>query len=71
MQENLHALKSDAGTASIKPARNIGGTVYYGASQALSTGTGWYGAAREINPATSAAWTVSDVNAVEGGAEVA
>jgi hypothetical protein len=71
VQDNLLALKSDAGTASIKAAIKSGGTVYYDSTVSLGTALGATEAVREVDPATSAAWTVTNVNALEFGAEVA
>ena len=63
--------KSDAGPASMKAAQKSGVTVSYGATQVLSTSSTVYAELHETNPATSAAYTVADVNALEIGAEVA
>jgi hypothetical protein len=71
VQDNILALKSDAGAASIKAAIKSGGTVYYDSAVTLGTALGSSVAVREVDPATSAAWTVTNVNALEFGAEVA
>jgi hypothetical protein len=72
VQDNILALKSDAGAASIKAALKSGATVYYDSTVALGTALGAFAAAvRETDPATSAAWTPTNVNALEFGAEVA
>ncbi len=70
VQSVLAALKSDAGSASVKAAYKSGGTVYYDAPVSLGTSVIGYTALRENDPATSAAWTVAAVNALEFGAEV-
>lgn len=69
-QDVIYASKSDAGSASIKAAVRSGGTVYYDATVVLSTSPQCYMAVRETDPATSAAWTAANVNALEFGAEV-
>lgn len=70
VQNNLIAAKSDAGTISMKPALKIGAGVYYGATRSPNTAYGAYQDVYDKNPATSASWTVSDVNSLEGGMEV-
>jgi hypothetical protein len=66
------AKKSDAGVASLKVVDRSGGTNYYGPTTALNAGdTSVPGAIRTVDPATSAAWTVSGVNALEAGVELA
>lgn len=62
--------KSDAGAASMKQAMRIGGTVYYNSSVALPSSMGPNNTIMETSPATSSAFTVSEVNALEFGAEV-
>jgi len=70
MQDTILSLKSDAGAASIKAAVKSGGTVYYDSTISLGTSLGAYPAVRETDPATAAAWTVANVNALEFGAEI-
>ena len=66
------AKKSDAGAASLKVVDRSGGTNYYGTTTALVTGdVSIPGAIRTVDPATSAAWTASGVNALEAGVELA
>lgn len=63
--------KTDAGVRQIDPAYRVGGTNYFGAVQTLA---GAYAAHREIkqlSPATSAAWTTSEINALQIGGRVA
>lgn len=69
-QTCMCAQKSDAGAMSIKEAMRSGGTNYTGASQALATSLLIYREVRETDPATSAAWTQSGVNAAEIGTGV-
>jgi len=71
VQDNILALRSDAGAASIKAALKSGATVYYDSTVSLITALGVSSAVRETDPATSAAWTPTNVNALEFGAEVA
>ncbi|EYS89517.1 hypothetical protein CF68_32970 [Cupriavidus sp. SK-4] len=68
-QINIAALKDDAGARSIKAVTRSGGTDYSGSSQALGTGQLYYSEIRETDPATSAAWTKTNLNAAEFGAE--
>jgi hypothetical protein len=70
-QTVAHMQKSDAGTASAKLAIKSGATVYYDTTQSLGTSIAAYSQVREMDPATSAAWTVAAVNALEAGVEVA
>lgn len=71
VQENIHAWKSDTGTGSIKTALKSGASVYNSPANTLGTSVAYYGQMRETNPATAAAWTKSDVDSLEFGAEVA
>lgn len=71
VQDTIMALKSDAGSVSIKAAIKSGATVYYDTTQSLTANLTDYSALRETDPATSAAWTTASVNAIEFGAEIA
>jgi hypothetical protein len=71
IQTNMIINKTSAGTANLKAAIQSGGTVYYDPTIALSTTTTWTGAVREVDPATSSAWTVNGVNNLQAGTEVA
>jgi hypothetical protein len=72
VQAVAHMQKSpDAGTASAKVAIKSGATVYYDATRSLGTAVAAYSQVRETDPATSAAWTLAAVNALEAGMEVA
>ena len=71
IQTNMIVNKTGAGTANLKAAIQSGGTVYYDPTIALSTTTTWTAAVREVDPATSAAWTVNGVNNLQAGTEVA
>ena len=70
VQQTSVMFKSDAGAATMKAAQKSGATVSYGATRTLSTSPMLYRDMFEINPATSAAYTTSEVNALEAGAEV-
>lgn len=70
-QNNIHAWKSDAGTGNVKIVTRSGGTDYYSPSLALGTSMASYSEVREVNPATSAQWTYTDINGLETGYEVA
>jgi hypothetical protein len=70
VQDNMTALKSDAGVASLKASLKSGATVYYDPTASLGTALATYATVRETDPATAAAWTVAGVNALEFGAEV-
>lgn len=66
-----YARKTDVDTLYLKAVARLSGTNHTGSSRALSTGytylksTIW-----QTNPATSAAWTPSEVNAAEFGPQV-
>lgn len=64
------AKKSDAGARSVSLVTRSAGTDYLSTAQALPTSDGWLGAVRPTDPATSAAWTVAAVNAMEIGVQV-
>jgi hypothetical protein len=64
------ARKTDAGTRTIAPVLRISATDYVGTTQNPSTSYSGYFQAYAQNPATSAAWTPSDVNGLEAGQEV-
>lgn len=67
----LAGLNSDAGAGGFKPVVRSGGTNYYDTTVTLGATNKVYSqAVRETDPATSAAWTVAAVNALQVGAEV-
>jgi len=70
-QLNLAALKSDAGTRSIKSLIKSGSSEILGSTIALSTSQLYTLQIQVTDPATSVAWTESGINAVNCGAEVA
>lgn len=71
VQNNIIASKTGVGAASLKPVVRSGGTDYYDATLGLGASPVLSSVIRETDPATSAAWTATNVNAVEVGAEVA
>jgi hypothetical protein len=71
IQTNMTASKSDAAVAGIKAAIKSGSNVYYDSTQNLSASAVQSRAVRETDPATSTTWTVSGINGLEAGAEVA
>lgn len=62
---------SDAGGGGFKPVVRSGGTNYYDPTVTVGASNRVYSqAVRETDPATSAPWTVPNVNALQVGAEV-
>jgi hypothetical protein len=70
VQNNVIAKKTDASAISLKPAIKSGATVYYGSSVSLATSDITLKDLREVDPSTSAQWTLTNVNALEAGFEV-
>ncbi len=70
VKTTVNAHKSDTGAKSFKPAMKIGSTVYYGPTMVLTTSMVPQFDFYETSPATSAAWTPTEVNGMECGAEV-
>lgn len=64
-----YAAKSDAGARSMRAVTRSGGTDYAGSDKTLSTTYTTYKEILETNPATAAAWTITDVNNAEFGFE--
>lgn len=71
IQVNNMALKDDAGARSVANVIRSGTTDEVSSSAALSTSQLDYRSIHETDPATSAAWTVSGINALEAGTKVA
>lgn len=69
IQTNLYARKDDAGSAKIKPLHYINATDYLGTEMSIGDSYYDYFDIAETNPDTASAWTVSDVNALETGAQ--
>lgn len=68
---NGYFAKSDAGLASAKIVTRSGGTDYAPTTRTLTTSYLEFSEIRETDPATSAAWTPANVNALQVGMEVA
>ena len=65
------AQKSDAGLGQLRSVLRSGATNYFGATKVLASGWLTYqDTIREVDPATSAVWTLSGINAIEAGAQV-
>lgn len=62
--------KSDAGAASMKRVLRVGSTNYYGSNVALPSSMALSVDYIPKSPATSSAWTISEINGAEIGAEV-
>ena len=65
-----HVLKSDAGAKSFRPVVRHSGVDYGGTDVVLGLASTRSAQIYTTNPGTSAAWTISEVNAAEFGAEV-
>jgi len=70
VQNNVVVRKTDAGARSVRTVSKSGATVVTGTAVSLSTSDTTVSTLRTTDPATSAAWTVSGVNALEAGVEV-
>lgn len=68
---NLGMVKTDAGARSIAPLIVVGGTDHEGTPIPLAASLRVYGQIFGANPATSAAWTASQVNSAEFGVQTA
>jgi hypothetical protein len=67
VQHCLSAKKADAGAASLAPVIRHGGTDYPGAVLNPNTGYNVLMQIAQVNPGTSAQWTMADFNAAEFG----
>lgn len=61
--------KTDAGTCDTRNVVRIGSTNYYGSVENLSTSYLYYNTLYTTSPATSAAWSVSEIDAMQRGVE--
>lgn len=62
------ARKADAATATLAPIISTGGILYSASSDfTITTTTTEYSTTFTINPSTSIAWTVSDINSLQSG----
>lgn len=66
-----YAQKTDAATRQVINLIRAGGTTFNSAPRALTTAPTPTLTVSAVNPSTAAAWTVTDVNSVEAGVEVA
>jgi hypothetical protein len=71
IQTTVMAKKTDAGARLLKHVVRSGGTDYADTAVALSTSDTTTTSVRQVDPATSAAWTLANVNAAEIGVEIA
>jgi len=69
-QACIVARKDDGGTREIREVCRSNGTDYNGSTQAVTSAYLVYRQIREVDPATSAAWTSADLNAAEFGYEL-
>jgi hypothetical protein len=63
----IYARKDDAGTRKVAPLFRISSTDYVGSDDTLSTSYQYFGQIYENSPATSAAWSISEINNAEIG----
>jgi hypothetical protein len=71
IQHNVIAKRTSTGAIAVKPAIKSGASVYYGSPTPTITNDTTISDLRTTDPNTSAAWTVSAVNALESGLEIA
>jgi len=64
---NLVARKDDAATRKIAGVVRVGGANYAGSDITLASSYAFYQDVREVNPATSIPWAISEINAAEFG----
>jgi hypothetical protein len=70
LQLNVVAAKSDAGSRTIKPFFRIGGSNYDGSAVSPASSPTDLRHLLETSPATSTAWTSSELNGLEAGVKV-
>jgi hypothetical protein len=70
VQVGMYAAKSDAGARSLRRVVRSGGANYTGSDIALGTSYGYIYEGLVLDPATGSAWTPTNVNALQIGAEV-
>lgn len=70
IQVNYVAKKDDAAEKTIREKCRVSGSDYNGTTQYLGTSYALYSEIRENNPATGSAWSVSDLESAEFGAEI-
>jgi hypothetical protein len=69
LSHNIYAQEAGAGSQ-IKPVFRISGTDYEGDAQTLSSGTLQYQKIYETSPATSSAWSRSEIDGLEAGVKL-
>jgi hypothetical protein len=69
VSHNVYAQEAGAGSE-IKPVFRISGTDYEGDAQTLSSGTLQYQKIYETSPATSSAWSRSEIDGLEAGVKL-
>ena len=69
VSHNIYAQEAGAGSQ-IKPVFRISGTNYEGDTQDLSSGTLQYQKIYDTSPATSSAWSRSEIDALEAGVKL-
>jgi hypothetical protein len=67
---HILARKDDAGSRSIRRFARVSGTDYAGSTVLTSSSYTYYSEVLESNPATSAPWTLTELNAAEFGIEM-
>lgn len=70
VQLSIVARKDDAGSRTVEPMILISGTEYDGSTAGLADSYVLYSSVFELNPSTSAAWTGTQVNALEAGVKL-
>lgn len=70
VQVNMRARKDNAGTRTVARLLRASATDYVGSDNSLSTSYALYRDIMEKNPDTNAAWTSSDITALEAGVKV-
>lgn len=70
IQTNLYLAKSDAGARSVCAVARVGSTDYDGATIAPGTSYGYASEVRQVSPATSVAWTSTEIDGLEVGLKV-
>lgn len=70
VQHLVYARKDDAGTRQIAAVYRPSSTDYDGATQTIGDSYTYYAEIKETSPATSSAWTISEVNGAEFGVKL-
>jgi hypothetical protein len=70
VQHNM-VVGAASGTGSVQAVLRSGGTDYAATATTCPVGNNWKGVPHGVDPATSTAWTLSGVNAIEAGMQIA